>query len=105
MSTTSVYNEKIKNEIKSNIKRIIKVDEKLISMKNDMDAGGISPFIEKLFDRKTILIGKVLQSLYTTMGMSFYEQTAKIIGELAGYEVFTIPTRMASISESALWTK
>ena len=101
MSPTSVHNEKIKNEIKSNKKKIIKVDEKLISMKNDMDAGGISPFIEKLFDRKTILIGKVLQSLYTTMGMSFYEQTAKIIGELAGYEVFTQKKLLGKISKEA----
>ena len=98
MKLIPTYNENIKNKIKSNIKRIIKVDEKLISMKKDMDEGGISPFIEKLFDRKTILIGKVLQSLYTTMGMSFYEQTAKIIGELAGYEVFTQKKLFGKIS-------
>ena len=48
MKLRPIYDEETKNKIKSNIKRIIRVDEKLITMKKDMDQGGISPFMEKL---------------------------------------------------------
>lgn len=43
------------------------------------------PFYEALFSREVILLASLMQSLYTTFGMSIYEQMAKILALGAGY--------------------
>ena len=43
------------------------------------------PFFESLFDKKTIVSASIVQSLYTTFGMSMYEQIALILCKEAGY--------------------
>lgn len=44
------------------------------------------PFFTALFDKKTIEVGSIIQSLYTSFGMSVYEQIAVVLARSAGYE-------------------
>lgn len=43
------------------------------------------PFFEALFDSKVIRQASLMQSLYTSFGMSFYEQIALLLAKDAGY--------------------
>jgi len=43
------------------------------------------PFFDAIFNRKQIVTHSILQSFYTTFGMSVYEQMAKILAEGAGF--------------------
>ncbi len=70
-----------KQEIKSLI--LTTIQKKLIQYKQETE---YKPFFEALFDKKTIINGAILQSLYTTFGMSIYEQMAIILAKSAGYE-------------------
>ncbi|NJO95251.1 MAG: TdeIII family type II restriction endonuclease [Hyellaceae cyanobacterium CSU_1_1] len=47
------------------------------------------PFFEAIFTKETVVIASIMQSLYTSFGMSLYEQIAKILAEGAGYQVKT----------------
>ena len=62
------------------------INEKLKKYTSESD---YKPFFEAIFDKKTVLIASIMQSLYTTFGMSLYEQIAKILAEAAGYKVKT----------------
>ncbi|MCC0179449.1 TdeIII family type II restriction endonuclease [Waterburya agarophytonicola K14] len=62
------------------------IDSKLEKYTAESD---YKPFFEAIFDKETVLIASVVQSLYTTFGMSLYEQIAKILAEAAGYKVET----------------
>ena len=73
--------------IKSKVKHILKLDDRIEEKRNDMNQGDTSPFLKSLFGDKRTLLVKVGQSIQTTMGMSFYEQTCKILGEQVGYKV------------------
>jgi hypothetical protein len=70
-----------KKEIKDLILNTIQ--KKLVQYKQETE---YKPFFEALFDKKTIINGAILQSLYTTFGMSIYEQIAIILAKAAGYE-------------------
>jgi len=72
---------KTKKEIKNLI--LITIRKKLVKYKQETE---YKPFFEALFDKKTIVNGAILQSLYTTFGMSIYEQIAIILAKSAGYE-------------------
>jgi hypothetical protein len=69
---------------KLRIKQLIstKIDEKLINYKSETD---YKPFFEALFSKPTIIQASIMQSLYTSFGMSVYEQIALILAEEAGY--------------------
>ncbi|MCC7577122.1 MAG: TdeIII family type II restriction endonuclease [Methanomethylovorans sp.] len=43
------------------------------------------PFFEAVFDKKTIRLASIVQSLYTSFGMSIYEQMAVILAKEAGF--------------------
>jgi len=76
-----------KNIIKSRVKEILKLDSKISELKKAMDEGDVSPFLVQLFGKSTSLKIKLGQSIQTTMGMSFYEQTCQTLGESVGYTV------------------
>ena len=75
----------MEQETKQKIKALIltTIQKKLVQYKQET---GYKPFFEALFDKKTIINGAILQSLYTTFGMSIYEQMAIILAKAAGYE-------------------
>ncbi len=76
-----------KNLIKQRVKTILNLENKVIEKKADLVNGDVSPFFLGLFGTKTTLLVKIGQSVQTTFGMSFYEQTCKILGESVGYTV------------------
>lgn len=53
-----------------------KVIEKLEKYQSETD---YTPFFSAIFDRETIVMASLMQSLYTTFGMSIYEQMAVIL--------------------------
>ena len=55
------------------------------------------PFFTALFDKKTIELGAIVQSLYTSFGMSVYEQIAVTLAQSAGYEAHKQYTLKGSI--------
>ena len=75
--------------IKNRVKDILKLEERIREKRVDMLSGDTSPFLLVLLGEKLTLQTKVVQSIQTTMGMSFYEQTCKFIGEANGYKVET----------------
>jgi hypothetical protein len=75
--------------IKNRIKDILKLEDRIREKRQDMLSGDASPFLLVLLGEKLMLQTKVVQSIQTTMGMSFYEQTCKFIGEANGYKVET----------------
>ena len=73
--------------IKNKVKTILNLDDRIIEKRKDIEEGDTSPFLKSLFGDKRTLFVKVGQSIQTTMGMSFYEQTCKILGEQIGCKV------------------
>jgi hypothetical protein len=78
---------KQKRIIKQRVNDLINLEQKIKEKKEDMRSGDTSPFLLAIVGERATLQTKVIQSLQTTMGMSFYEQACKIIGEANGYEV------------------
>jgi hypothetical protein len=74
-------------DISERIRQILKLDSKIIEKRKDIINGDTSPFLTSLLGENRTLMVKVGQSLQTTMGMSFYEQTSQLLGEEAGYKV------------------
>ena len=76
-----------KNKISNSIKNILNLEARIQEKSNDITEGDTSPFLISLLGKRNTLLVKVGQSIQTTMGMSFYEQTCKLIGENVGYKV------------------
>jgi hypothetical protein len=79
--------KKQKRIIKKSIQELLKLEERISEKREDMVNGDTSPFLINLLGDKNTLLTKVAQSLQTTIGMKFYEQTCKILGEHVGYKV------------------
>ena len=73
--------------IRQRLREIVKIDERVRDKKADIEFGDVSPFMLALTGFELTLQTKVVQSLQTTMGMSFYEQVAVILGEVSGFKV------------------
>ena len=73
--------------IRERLRAIVKIDERVRDKKVDIQSGDVSPFMLALTGFELTLQTKVAQSLQTTMGMSFYEQVAAILGEVSGFKV------------------
>lgn len=71
--------------IRSEIKKLIvdRITEKLTNYNPETEN---MPFFEAIFDKKTIVTASIMQSLYTSFGMSIYEQIAVILAKAAGYK-------------------
>lgn len=70
----NVMNIKTQNEIAELIK--LKINDKLKNYASETTA---TPFFSAIFDRETIFMASVMQSLYTSFGMSIYEQMGVIL--------------------------
>jgi hypothetical protein len=76
-----------KAAIKERVRSILKLQSRIDTLSNDMNSGDVSPFLLELLGKQIILQNKIGTSLNTTMGMSFYEQTCKTLGETVGFNV------------------
>lgn len=75
----------MKKETRDEIKALLK---SVLQTKFDKDTAETEskPFFEAIFSKEHILIGSILQSMYTSFGMSVYEQIGVILAESAGFE-------------------
>ena len=103
-------NHAVKKEAREEIKQLVKgvIRRKI----NDYQAETeYKPFFEALFDKKDIQIGAIIQSLYTTFGMSVYEQISVILAKSAGYKAerqYTLKGKIDDETEKRIasyWTK
>ena len=79
----------LKQELKNRIKDILKLEKRIDDQRLAMLEGDTSPFLKCLLGNRTTLTVKIVQSLQTTLGMSFYEQACEILGKQFGYKVET----------------
>lgn len=73
-------NDITRNQIKALVKNTI-----LTKLENFKLETEHKPFFESLFSEKEIITGALIQSLYTSFGMSVYEQMAVILADSAGF--------------------
>jgi Type II restriction endonuclease, TdeIII len=59
-----------------------------------------TPFFEAMFDKGTIVQASIMHSLYTSFGMSIYEQIAVLLAEAAGYSAFRQYRLLGSIDSN-----
>lgn len=74
-------NKETKKQIADLVK--LKVLAKLANYESETT---YAPFFSAIFDRETIVMASLMQSLYTTFGMSIYEQMAVILAKSNGWE-------------------
>ena len=98
--------ESARNEIKQLIVDVMQ--KKINEYKAETE---YKPFFEALFDKKSIAIGSIIQSLYTSFGMSIYEQISVILAKDAGNYAKRQYTLMGKIDKNtdskifAYWEK
>lgn len=85
--STSSTHDQMKEAVKEKALGILKMDEKVKRLSNDIDKGDTNLFFLEMFGKKVMFTSKLITSLQTAFGMSFYEQISKKLGELVGYEV------------------
>ena len=85
--------------IKDSIKGMLDLQGRISEKSGDIETGDTSPFLIHLLGKRNTLLVKVGQSIQTTIGMSFYEQACKLIGENAGYTVELQKKCLGSISK------
>ena len=94
MQTNTIINsseihERMKEIVKQQALNILKMDEKVNRLSNDIDKGDTNLFFLEMFGKKIMFISKLITSLQTAFGMSFYEQVSKELAKLVGYEAET----------------
>ena len=83
-SSTPSIHEQMKKAVKERALRILKMDEKVKRLSKDIDNGDTNLFFLEMFGKKVMFTSKLITSLQTAFGMSFYEQVSKELGELVG---------------------
>lgn len=73
--------------VKERAKRLLNLDKKIVELGNAIDDGDTNIFFLAMFGKDVMLKSKLLMSLQTAFGMSFYEQISKSLGELVGFQV------------------
>lgn len=79
--------EQMRQAVKQKALSILKMDEKVKRLSQDIDDGDTNLFFLEMFGKQVMFTSKLITSLQTAFGMSFYEQISKTLGELVGYEV------------------
>lgn len=70
-----------KKEIKALVSRV--VAKKIASHKAESE---YRPFFDAIFSKKQVILASLMQSFYTSFGMSIYEQMGEILARDRGYE-------------------
>lgn len=73
-----------------------KIEDKLNNYCSETE---YKPFFSAIFNEKTIAQASIMQSLYTSFGMSIYEQMAVILARGAGYQVSRQYVLLGSIDQ------
>ncbi|NBW59652.1 MAG: TdeIII family type II restriction endonuclease [Crocinitomicaceae bacterium] len=91
-----------KNIIKNSVEKLLNLEIRVQEKSKDISRGDTSPFLISLLGTRNTLLVKVGQSIQTTMGMSFYEQTCKLIGENVGFTVELQKKCLGFLSEEVI---
>jgi len=76
----------IKNEIKDLIIEKLDFDRRKREQIDSFESGDYNRFFHALFGKDPIIKYKLTHSIFTSWGMSIYEQSCKIIAEKVGYK-------------------
>lgn len=79
--------DQMKATVKKKALGILKMDDKVKRLSKDIDEGDTNLFFLEMFGKRVMFTSKLITSLQTAFGMSFYEQISKRLGEFVGYEV------------------
>lgn len=79
--------DQMKKAVKEKALNILKMDDKVKRLSKAIDDGDTNLFFLEMFGKKVMFTSKLITSVQTAFGMSFYEQISKEIGEIVGYEV------------------
>ncbi|WP_311749755.1 TdeIII family type II restriction endonuclease, partial [Proteus terrae] len=75
--------QRMKFLVKERAVRLLGLDEKVERLSQAIDDGDTNIFFLAMFGKDVMLKAKLIMSLQTSFGMSFYEQISKSLGELA----------------------
>lgn len=79
--------QQMRQAVKDKALSILKMDDKVKRLSKDIDDGDTNLFFLEMFGKQGMFTSKLITSLQTAFGMSFYEQISKTLGEMVGYEV------------------
>lgn len=79
--------QKMRQAVKQKAIAILKMDDKVKRLSQDIDDGDTNLFFLEMFGKQVMFTSKLITSLQTAFGMSFYEQISKTLGEMVNYEV------------------
>jgi len=79
--------DEMKKVVKAKAASLLKLEEKTKVLEVAIDEGDINLFFLSMFGKDVMLKTKLIMSLQTTFGMSFYEQISKKLGEMVGFTV------------------
>ena len=88
-SNADILHNQMKEIVKVKAINLLRLNEKFISLGNAIDDGDTNLFFLEMFGKEIMLNAKLIMSLQTSFGMSFYEQISKELGTLANYTVET----------------
>ena len=79
--------DQMKEAVKEKALDLLKMDDKVKRLSKAIDNGDTNLFFIEMVGKKTMFTSKLITSLQTSFGISFYEQMSIKMGELVGYEV------------------
>lgn len=71
------------SKVRAEVKRLL-LDKLIKKLKGNAPKDEYKPFFDAIFNKKQIMLASLIQSFYTTFGMSIYEQMAVIIAKGKG---------------------
>lgn len=86
-ATQNTLHDQMRQAVKQKALSILKMDDKVKRLSQDIDNGDTNLFFLEMFGKQVMFTSKLITSLQTAFGMSFYEQISKTLGEMVGYEV------------------
>ena len=88
MNEGNLHNQ-MKKVVKEKAVRLLNLNEKFRTLGDAIDGGDTNLFFLEMFGKEVMLNAKLIMSLQTSFGMSFYEQISKELGTLVGYRAQT----------------
>lgn len=93
MMVSSTINTALHDQMKASVKEravnLLKLDEKVATLGEAIDNGDTNLFFLEMFGKEVMLSSKLITSLQTSFGMSFYEQISRQLATMVGYTAQT----------------
>lgn len=85
----AVLHDQMKVAVKERAVNLLRLDEKVATLGEAIDNGDTNLFFLEMFGKEVMLSSKLITSLQTSFGMSFYEQISHKLATLVGYTAKT----------------